>query len=99
MKILQFVLLFLIWHSLIFSQEACMCAAVFQFVLASLLHLWHQLPHSFITISEQCRPICVRFTTALLCLAQPPIILAIHLLLKNEGVMLLHSEFENPDLL
>lgn len=39
MTILQFVLPFLIWHSLIFSQEACMYAAVFQFVLASLLHL------------------------------------------------------------
>jgi len=50
MKILQFVLLSLIWHSLIFPQEACMCAAVFQFVLASRLHLWHQLPYSFITI-------------------------------------------------
>lgn len=50
-------------------------------------------------LSEQCRPICICFTTALLCLAQPPDVLPIHLLLKNEGVMLLHSGFENPDLL
>ena len=50
-------------------------------------------------LSEQRRPICVCFTTALLCLAQPPVILPTHLLLKNEGVMLLRSGFENPDLL
>lgn len=50
-------------------------------------------------LSEQRRPICICFTTALLCLAQPPGVLPIHLLLKNEGVMLLHSGFENPNLL